>query len=109
MSEMDLAPPPPQHGPASAGDLPPLGLLAQVPVRLSVEVGAASLRLSDVLALEEGGIIELDRQADEPLDIKVNGTLIARGEIVVTDGRFGVRLVDIVGDAGGWPMLDRRG
>jgi flagellar motor switch protein FliN/FliY len=87
-----------------------LGLLAQVPVRLSVEVGAASLRLRDVLALEEGGVIELDRQADEPLDIKVNGTLIARGEIVVTDGRFGVRLVEICGDgAGGWPHVERRG
>ncbi len=90
-----------------------LGLLAQVPVRLSVEVGAASLRLSDVLALEEGGVIELDRQADEPLDIKVNGTLIARGEIVVTDGRFGVRLVEIVADGGAgggaWPSVERRG
>jgi flagellar motor switch protein FliN len=92
-------------------DAPPaLGLLAQVPVRLSVEVGAASLRLRDVLSLEEGGIIELDRQADEPLDIKVNGTLIARGEIIVTDGRFGVRLVEIVADAAdGWPMVERRG
>ncbi len=87
-----------------------LGLLAQVPVRLSVEVGAASLRLRDVLALEEGGVIELDRQADEPLDIKVNGTLIARGEIVVTDGRFGVRLVEICGDgASGFPQVERRG
>ena len=88
-----------------------LGLLAQVPVRLSVEVGAASLRLRDVLALEEGGVIELDRQADEPLDIKVNGTLIARGEIVVTDCRFGVRLVEICGDgsAGAWPQIERRG
>ena len=87
-----------------------LGLFAQVPVRLSVEVGAASLRLRDVLSLEEGGVIELDRQADEPLDIKVNGTLIARGEIVVTDGRFGVRLVEIVSDnAAGWPQVERRG
>jgi flagellar motor switch protein FliN len=87
-----------------------LGLLAQVPVRLSVEVGAASLRLRDVLALEEGGVIELDRQADEPLDIKVNGTLIARGEIIVTDGRFGVRLVEIVADgADAWPLVERRG
>ena len=94
---------------ADPSDLTQLGLLAQVPVRLSVEVGAASLRLADVLALEEGGVIELDRQADEPLDIKVNGTLIARGEIVVTDGRFGVRLVEIVADGGGWPMLERRG
>jgi flagellar motor switch protein FliN len=87
-----------------------LGLLSQVPVRLSVEVGAASLRLRDVLALEEGGVIELDRQADEPLDIKVNGTLIARGEIIVTDGRFGVRLVEIVEDAtDAWPLVERRG
>ena len=91
------------------GDAPSLGLLAQVPVRLSVEVGAASLRLAEVLALEEGGVIELDRGADEPLDIKVNGTLIARGEIVVTDGRFGVRLVEIVADGGGWPTRERRG
>ncbi|MGL4314928.1 MAG: flagellar motor switch protein FliN [Sphingomonas sp.] len=94
-------------GDAEAGGL---GLLAQVPVRLSVEVGAASLRLRDVLALEEGGVIELDRQADEPLDIKVNGTLIARGEIVVIEGRFGVRLVEICGDdAVGFPQVERRG
>jgi flagellar motor switch protein FliN/FliY len=87
-----------------------LGLLAQVPVRLSVEVGAASLRLRDVLSLEEGGVIELDRQADEPLDIKVNGTLIARGEIIVTDGRFGVRLVEIVAEGSdAWPLVERRG
>ena len=65
--------------------------------------------LADVLALEEGGVVELDRKADEPLDIMVNGTLIARGEVVVTDGRFGIRLIEIVGGDGGWALAEALG
>ncbi|MEY4269758.1 MAG: hypothetical protein RLZZ58_974 [Pseudomonadota bacterium] len=83
-------------------------MLADMPVRLSVEVGSASLRLKDVLALAEGSLVELDRQADAPIDIKVNGALVAHGEIVATGGRFGVRLIDVVGDDALTAGLERR-
>ena len=78
-------------------------LLADLPVRLSVEVGQATMRLGAILQLAAGSIVELDRPADAPVDIKVNGTLIAHGEVVAENGRFAVRLVDIVrsADAGG--------
>jgi flagellar motor switch protein FliN/FliY len=72
-----------------------LRMLADIPVRMSVEVGSTQLRLSDVLGLVEGGVVELDRQADELLDIMVNGTLVARGEVVTVNGRYGIRVVEI--------------
>ena len=52
--------------------------------------------IKDLIALNQGSVVELDREMDEPLDLMVNGTLIARGEVVVVDGQFGLRLVDIV-------------
>jgi flagellar motor switch protein FliN/FliY len=71
-------------------------LLGDVPVRLSVQVGSKSMKLSDLLALTEGSVVELDRQTHELLDINVNGTLVARGEVVMVNGRFGVRVIDVV-------------
>jgi flagellar motor switch protein FliN/FliY len=71
-------------------------LLARIPMRLSVEVGATSMTLAALIALKQDAVIELDRQTDDPLDILVNGTLIARGEIVSVDGRYGVRICEIV-------------
>ena len=71
-------------------------LLADIPVRLSVEVGSTSLRLSELLDMAEGSVVELDRQANELLDILVNGTLVAKGEVVTVNGRFGIRVVDVV-------------
>jgi flagellar motor switch protein FliN/FliY len=71
-------------------------LLSDIPVRLSVEVGSTSLRLSELMDLAEGSVVELDRQANELLDILVNGTLVARGEVVTVNGRFGIRVVDVV-------------
>lgn len=70
-------------------------LLADIPVRMSVEVGSTSLKLSEVLDLAEGSVVELDRQADELLDIMVNGTLIAKGEVVTVNGRYGIRVVEV--------------
>ncbi len=87
---------------------PNFRMLADVPVRLSVEVGSASMRLREIVALEEGNIVELDRQSDDLLDIKVNGTLIAKGEVVSTNGRFGVRLVDVMTDGALLSGLERR-
>ena len=70
-------------------------LLADIPVRMSVEVGSTQLKLAQVMDLAEGSVVELDRQADELLDIMVNGTLVARGEVVTVNGRYGIRILEI--------------
>lgn len=74
---------------------PQYHLLSSIPVRLTVEVGSTSLRLSEIMDLTEGSVVELDRQADDLLDIMVNGALIARGEVVTVNGRYGIRVVDV--------------
>lgn len=71
-------------------------LLAGVALRISVEVGSASLKLSDLLNLSKGSVVELDREANALLDILANGTLIARGEVVTVDGRYGIRVTEVV-------------
>lgn len=83
-------------------------LLADIPIRLSVEVGNTSLKLAELLDLAEGSIVELNRQSHELLDIMANGTLIARGEVVTVNGRFGVRVVDVVSTEAGLAGLERR-
>lgn len=75
---------------------PNLRLLQEIDVRLSVEVGAAQLKIRDLLNLNEGSVVELDRQSGAPLDVFANGTLIAKGEVVTVGGRFGIRITDIV-------------
>jgi flagellar motor switch protein FliN/FliY len=85
-----------------------LRMLADIPVRMSVEVGSTQLRLSDVLGLAEGGVVELDRQADELLDIMVNGTLVARGEVVTVNGRYGIRVVEIASAEARLAGVERR-
>ncbi|KAK0366257.1 hypothetical protein LTR94_003881 [Friedmanniomyces endolithicus] len=84
-------------------------LLADIPVRMSVEVGSTSLRLAEVMDLAEGSIVELDRQADELLDIMVNGALIAKGEVVTVNGRYGIRIVDIAATETRMAGVERRG
>lgn len=83
-------------------------MLADIPLRLSVEVGSTSLRLSELLDLAEGSVVELDRQANELLDILVNGTLIARGEVVTVNGRFGIRVVEVAAADARLAGLERR-
>ena len=83
-------------------------LLADIPLRLSVEVGSTALKLSELMNLAEGSVVELDRQAHELLDIMANGTLIAKGEIVTVNGRFGVRVVDVVSADARLAGLERR-
>lgn len=73
-----------------------LGLLANVRVNMTVEVGNTQITLQDLLRLNEGSVVELDRMAGDPLDILVNGTPIARGEVVVVGEKFGIRFGDIV-------------
>ena len=72
------------------------GMLADIPVRLSVEVGSTALKLSELMELSEGSVVELDRQSHELLDIMANGTLIAKGEVVTVNNRFGIRVVEVV-------------
>jgi len=83
-------------------------LLAGISLRISVEVGSASMTLSELLRLGEGSVVELDRQANDFLDIFANGTLIARGEIVDVDGRYGIRVVDVVAADRRLAGLERR-
>lgn len=73
-----------------------LRALENVEVEMSVEVGRAEISISELLRLNEGSVVELDRLAGEPLDILVNGTLIAKGEIVMVGERFGIRFSNIV-------------
>jgi flagellar motor switch protein FliN/FliY len=73
-----------------------LDALMDVQVVLSVEIGRTKVPIKQLVSLNQGSVIELDRGVNEPLDLLVNGTLMARGEVVVVDGQFGLRLIDIV-------------
>ena len=73
-----------------------LRMLQDVDVKLTVEIGSTTLSLRELLALGEASVIELDRQANELLDVLVNGTLIGRGEVVTVGDRFGVRMTELV-------------
>lgn len=76
-----------------------LDVILDVSVSLSLEVGRARLPIRNLLQLNQGSVVELERGAGEPLDVFVNGTLIAQGEVVVVNDRFGVRLTDVVSPA----------
>jgi len=76
-----------------------IDLLLDVPLPITVELGRTTMTIRDVLDLGPGSVVELDRAAGEPVDILVNGKLVAKGEVVVIDENFGVRVVDIVAPA----------
>lgn len=76
-----------------------LDLVLDVPVNVSLRVGTTDIPIRDLVRLVEGSVIALDRDSSEALDVLVNGTLIAHGEIVVVDDKFGVRLTDVVSPA----------
>ena len=88
---------------------PNFDLLAGVSLRVSVEVGSTSMTLAELLSLSEGSVVELDRAANELLDIYANGTLIAKGEIVSIDGRYGIQIAEVVAPAQGFAGFERRG
>jgi len=73
-----------------------LDMILDVPVTLSLEIGRTKMPIRTLLQLNQGSVIELERGAGEPLDVYVNGTLIAHGEVVVINDRFGMRLTDVV-------------
>ena len=73
-----------------------LNLVLDVPVNVALRVGSTDISIRDLVGLVEGSVIALDQEATEPMDVLVNGMLIAHGEIVVVDEKFGVRLTDVV-------------
>jgi flagellar motor switch protein FliN len=86
----------------SSANAPPtrrLDLLLDVPLELSVELGRTRMSIQELLALGPGSVIELDKVAGEPLDILINDRLVARGEAVVVNDKFGIRITDIVSPA----------
>ncbi len=78
------------------GPNPELELILDIPVSISMEVGRTSITIRNLLQLNQGSVIELDRLAGEPLDVLVNGTLIAHGEVVVVNEKFGIRMTDVI-------------
>lgn len=76
-----------------------LDVVLNVDVDLALEVGRTSISVRNLLQLNQGSVVELDRLAGEPLDVLINGTLIARGEVVVVNEKYGIRLTDVVSPA----------
>ncbi len=73
-----------------------IDVILDVPVTLSMEVGRTRIPIRNLLQLNQGSVVELDRAAGEPLDVFVNGTLVAHGEVVVVNDKFGIRLTDVI-------------
>jgi len=80
----------------SSGEQANLETILDIPVSLSVEIGQTRISIKNLLQLNQGSVVELERLAGEPLDVKVNNTLVAHGEIVVVNEKYGIRLTDIV-------------
>lgn len=82
--------------PISAEEKKKLDTILDIPVTISMEVGRSQISIRNLLQLNQGSVVELDRVAGEPLDVLVNGTLIAHGEVVVVNDKFGIRLTDVI-------------
>ena len=76
-----------------------LDVILDVPVVLSLEVGRTRLPIRSLLQLNQGSVVELERASGDPLDVFVNGTLVAHGEVVVVNDKFGIRLIDVISPA----------
>jgi len=87
-----------QSGLSGAEDLN-LEVILDIPVQIAMEIGRTTINIRNLLQLNQGSVIELDRMAGEPLDVLVNGTLIAHGEVVVVNEKFGIRLTDVISPA----------
>ncbi|MGB1478013.1 flagellar motor switch protein FliN [Marinobacter salsuginis] len=92
MEEFDAGSEPAQGG----GPAPDIDVILDIPVTISMEVGNTQIPIRNLLQLNQGSVIELDRLAGEPLDVLVNGTLIAHGEVVMVNEKFGIRLTDVI-------------
>jgi flagellar motor switch protein FliN len=87
-----------QEGAVAEGDGKDINLevILDVPVTISMEIGRTHINIRNLLQLTQGSVVELDRLAGEPMDVLVNGTLIAHGEVVVVNDKFGIRLTDVL-------------
>ena len=96
----DVQPAPMEELAATAAEsttgVPDLDVIMDIPVRIAMEVGNTEISIRNLLQLSQGSVIELDRLAGEPLDVMVNGTLIAHGEVVVVNEKFGIRMTDVI-------------
>jgi flagellar motor switch protein FliN/FliY len=81
---------------STASDEINMDVILDVPVTVSMEIGRTQINIRNLLQLNQGSVVELDRFAGEPLDVLVNGTLIAHGEVVVVNDKFGIRLTDVI-------------
>lgn len=85
-----------EKSPISVEEKRKLDTILDIPVTISMEVGRSSISIRNLLQLNQGSVVELDRVAGEPLDVMINGTLIAHGEVVVVNDKFGIRLTDVI-------------
>jgi len=85
-----------ESGGVSGEEEKKLDTILDIPVTISMEVGRSLISIRNLLQLNQGSVVELDRVAGEPLDVLVNGTLIAHGEVVVVNDKFGIRLTDVI-------------
>jgi flagellar motor switch protein FliN len=86
------------HESVQSGDVN-LDVILDIPVTISMEIGRTRISIRNLLQLNQGSVIELDRLAGEPMDVLVNGTLVAHGEVVVVNEKFGIRLTDVISPA----------
>jgi flagellar motor switch protein FliN/FliY len=82
-----------------AGEEANLDVILDIPVTISMEIGRTHISIRNLLQLNQGSVVELDRLAGEPMDVLVNGTLVAHGEVVVVNEKFGIRLTDVISPA----------
>ncbi len=85
-----------ERAPISADEKRKLDTILDIPVTISMEVGRSKISIRNLLQLNQGSVVELERVAGEPLDVLVNGTLIAHGEVVVVNDKFSIRLTDVI-------------
>ncbi|WP_456448848.1 flagellar motor switch protein FliN [Thiolapillus sp.] len=78
---------------------PNLDVILNIPVTLSMQIGTTQMTIEELMRLNRGSVVKLDRMAGEPMDVLVNGTLIAHGEVVVVNDKFGIRLLDVISPA----------
>lgn len=76
-----------------------MDVILDIPVTISMEIGRTNISIRNLLQLNQGSVVELDRLAGEPMDVLVNGTLVAHGEVVVVNEKFGIRLTDVISPA----------
>ncbi len=81
---------------AAGGMMNELDMILDIPVQITVELGRTKITIKNLLQLAHGSVVELEAMAGEPMDVLVNGTLIAQGEVVVVNDKFGIRLTDII-------------